>query len=147
MDFGIGEMLALVSAGFSVMQGISSYNTGKQNEKNAKIEAKQELAVGQENATRQRRIVASQLAQQSADTGASGTTGIGSPMEVYLANAKQGELQAQDQLYQGKIGAYGKKKQADIYNRQASSSLVGGIAGAVSTLGSSGIFKPKPATP
>jgi hypothetical protein len=125
-----------LSAGFSLLQGVAGFASGRQNAAYAEADAKQAQVNAQAEATRQRRIVASQQATLRADVGAQGTTFTGSPMEVYLANAKQGEIEAQDKLYAGKLKARSLRAEADIYSRGATSSLFGGFAGAAGTLGS-----------
>ena len=135
-------ILTGISAAFSVLQGLSGFAAGNQNAYNAKQEANAAEVAGQANAVRQRRIVAAQQSELKAQVGASGTEFTGSPMDVYMNNALQGEIQAQDELYQGKLRAYSKRAEAQIYKQQAGSSLFGGIAGAAGTLGS-GLIKGK----
>ena len=132
--FTIGALA--VSALMAVMQGVSSYQANKQNAAAAKAEGKQAEAAGLANAARQRQIIAAQQSQLTADVGASGTLMSGSPMEVYLANAREGEITAQDEIYKGRLTALGKYNQARIYKQQGTSALIGGIGGAASTLGS-----------
>lgn len=131
-----GLMLSAMSAAMSVVGGISSANTEKQNSLNAKADADLAVQQGASEADRQRSITRAKQAELLASTGAQGTVTTGSPMEVYLANAKQGEIEAQDKIYAGNLKARGLKAQADIYNRQATSALVGGVASGVGTLGS-----------
>lgn len=128
--------LPYVSAGFSILQGLSGFASGQQNAAYAQADAKQAMVNARAEADRQRRIVAIQQGQLRADVGAQGTTFTGSPMEVYLANAKQGELEAQDKLFEGKLKKRSLKAQANIYENQAYGSLFSGVAGAAGTLGS-----------
>lgn len=132
----LGGILTGLSAGFSVLQGLSGFAAGRQNAANANADAKQAQVNAQAEAARQRRIVAAQQSTLRAESGASGTTFSGSPMEVYLANAKAGEIEAQDKIYAGKLKARSLKAEADIYSRQATGALLGGFAGAAGTLGS-----------
>jgi hypothetical protein len=138
-DFGITEIglaLSALSAAMSVAGGIASANTEKQNSLNAEADADLAVQQGQSEADRQRAITRASQAKLVAESGAQGTTLTGSPMEVYLANAKQGEIEAQDKVYAGNLKARGLKAQAGMYNRQATSSLIGGTASGVGTLGS-----------
>lgn len=128
-------ILGGLAAAFSVIQGVSGFFAGREEAAFRKAEGKQALATGQAEATRQRRIIAAQQSQLTADVGASGTTMAGSPMEVYLANAREGELQAQDRIYAGQLTAFGKKQEAALAKRRGTSELLGGIAGAASKLG------------
>lgn len=132
----LGFIFSAASSVFSIVKGISDSNTEKQNALNQKADAASALQIGQANAERQRGIVRAQQAKLVAETGASGTTFTGSPMEVFLENAKQGELTAQDELFQGQIRARGLKIQASQSKKAASSALVGGIASGVGSLGS-----------
>src|ERR1043166_770819 len=95
----ISSVGTLLTASSSVFKGVSGYQAGSANAAQAKAEGEQALLVGQENAARQRRAVAYKQAQLKAQVGGQGTTMEGSPMEIYLENAKQGELEAQDQSY------------------------------------------------
>lgn len=133
---GLGSILSLASAGLSVIQGIAGMRSAQQNAAYAKADAQQALLQGDTEANRQRRINAAQQAELVAQTGAQGTTMTGSPMEVYLENAKQGELQAQDLKYGAQLKARSYNQQADIYNREASASLFTGIAKGAIGLGS-----------
>lgn len=136
----IATFLPLLSAGFSILQGLSGFASGQQNAEYARADAKQSMINARAEADRQRRIVAVQQAQLRADVGAQGTTFTGSPMEVYLANAKQGELEAQDKIFAGKLKKRSLSEQANIYENTAWGSLAGGVAGAAGTLGSK-LFK------
>jgi hypothetical protein len=118
------------------MQGISSYRTGKQDAADEKRMGKYNEAVGQTNAARQRQLVAAQQSQLVAESGSSGTLMTGSPMEVYLANARQGEITAQDEIAQGRLAALSNYKKAQNSKQKGTSELIGGVGGAVKTIGS-----------
>jgi hypothetical protein len=126
--------LPYVSAGFSVLSGLSGFASGQQNAAYAEADAKQSMINARAEADRQRRLVAIQQSQLRADVGAQGTTFSGSPMEVYLANAKAGEMEAQDKIYAGKLKKRSLLAQADIYRNQGYGSLFGGFAGAAGSL-------------
>jgi hypothetical protein len=130
-------MIAMaVSAAMSIVQGVSSYQANKENARDEKKMGKQAIAAGAANAARQRQILAAQLSQSDAETGASNTLKTGSPMEVYEANLKQGVIIAEDENLEAQLAALGRAKQARIYKQQATSELIGGVGKAASTLGS-----------
>jgi hypothetical protein len=134
----LGMLFSAMSGVFSVVQGISGMQTEKQNAVNNKADANLAEAQGQAEATRTRQQTKAAQSQLLADTGASGTTTTGSPMEVYLANAKQGEIQAQDKIYAGKLKGRSLRMAAGINSRQASSQLLSGIGSGAASLGSLG---------
>ena len=136
----IVAFLPYLSAGFSILQGLSGFASGQQNAAYAQADAKQAMVTARAEADRQRRIVATQQAQLRADVGAQGTTFTGSPMEVYLANAKQGELEAQDKIFAGKLKKRSLQNEANIYEDQSYGSLFSGFGNAAGTLGSK-LFK------
>lgn len=131
----IGMAFSALSGVFSVVQGISGMNTEKQNALNNKADAKLAETQGQNEATRQRNITRAQQSELLANTGASGTLATGSPMEAYLANAKQGEMEAQDKIYAGNLKSRSLKAAAKINSRQATSQLIGGLGAGAATLG------------
>ena len=132
----LAPIMMVVSAVMSAVQGISSYQTGKQDAAEEKRLGKYNEAVGQANAARQRQLVVAQQSQLQAESGASGTLMTGSPMEVYLANARQGEITAQDEITQGRLAALSNYKKAQNYKQKATSELIGGASKAASTIGS-----------
>ena len=151
MDFGISEvamLMSALSAAAGIAGSVASANTEKQSALNAEADADLAVQQGQSEADRQRGITRAKQAELLATTGAQGTITTGSPMEVYLANAKQGEMEAQDKIYAGNLKARGLKTQAGMYNRQATSQLIGGGAQAAGTLGSTllGAYGKSPST-
>jgi hypothetical protein len=134
----IGLIMTAVSAAMSVVGGIQQSQANKANAANAKADAAQAMEQGKAESQRQQRINVARQAELVAAAGASGTTMSGSPMEVYLENAKQGSLEEQDPIYGAKLRARGLNQQADIYNRQATSSLFEGFGGAVKGLAGAG---------
>lgn len=138
---------AVMMAAGKVMEGISGFTSNRQNAAYADAEAKQAMVTGEANAARQRRLVATKQSALRAQVGAQGTTMEGSPFEVYLANAKQGELEAQDKLYDAKLKQQQAKIQRDIYKKQAWGSLTSGLMGGATSLAgsySSGTLGGKP---
>jgi molybdopterin-biosynthesis enzyme MoeA-like protein len=79
-------------------------------------------------------MVALQQSKLVATAGGQGTTMEGSPMEVYLANAKQGELEAQDQAYAGLLRAHAKRLEALNAKQRGNAGLTTGLIGAVSPI-------------
>jgi len=130
-DFGmIGP---LVSGAGSLFKGIAGYQAASANATAANQEAQQALEVGQEESARTRRQVAVIQSQLRASVGHQGTTMAGSPMEVYLENAKQGEIFAQDELYKATLRARAKKIAAGQATDLARNDLTAGILGAVAS--------------
>lgn len=129
---------AAIQAVGSIMQGVASMQANRQNAAFATAEGKQAVATGDAEARRVRAQVAQQQATLRASAGAQGTTFTGSPMEVYLENAKQGEIMAQDRSYQGQLIKRSKKMEANIYKRQAGSALMGGLFGAAGAVAGGG---------
>lgn len=132
-----GLVMTAVSAAMSVVGGIQSSQAQKQNKLNAQGDAEQAMVTGQAEADRTRRINQARQAELIAQTGASGTMMTGSPMEVYLENAKQASLEEQDPIYGANLRSKSLKQQASIYGRQATNALFegfGGAAGKASTM-------------
>jgi hypothetical protein len=123
--------MAAVKAVGSIMQGVGEMQADRQNATNAIAEGHQAMATSEAEATRVRRQVAAQQGTLRAEAGAQGTTFAGSPMEVYTENAAQGELMAQDRIYQGRLVKRSKKMEANMYQRKAQGALLGGIFGAL----------------
>lgn len=121
---------AAIQAVGSIVQGIGEMQTQRQNAANATAEGKQAVVTGEAEARRVRAQVAAQQGELRAGAGAQGTTFTGSPMEVYLENAKQGEIMAQDRSYQGQLIKRTKKMEANLYIRKATGAMVGGLFGA-----------------
>ena len=134
--FAIPQTLATLGSTLSLLSGIGGMQAGNANAAIAKAEGNQALAAGRAEANRIRARNAATQSTFMAGAGAQGTTFEGSPMLAYLENAKQGELEAQDALYSGRIKASSLKMQADIYKRQGTSSLIGGLAKGLGSLGS-----------
>jgi hypothetical protein len=128
-DVGMGMFGPLLTAAGSVFKGVAGYRAGSANAAASKSEADQAILVGQENTARQRRLVAYQQSKLKAQVGSQGTTMEGSPMEVYLENAKQGELQAQDQAYVALLTAHAKKMKAAGESAKGLSELTSGFLG------------------
>lgn len=126
--------LPYITAAFSVLQGISGYRTGKENERRSKEEGKAAIVAGEADKARQQRINLAHEATFEAGLSTQGSTFQGSPMLAYLENVKQGALQAEDFNYQGQLKNYYKKVQAADYGSQATSSLFGGFGKAASQL-------------
>jgi len=122
----------------SIMQGVASMQANRQNAANAMAEGKQAVATGDAEANRVRAQVAQQQATLRAGAGAQNTTMEGSPMEVYIENAKQGEIMAQDRSYQGQLVKRSKKMEANIYKRQAGAAMLGGLFKAVGAFSGGG---------
>jgi hypothetical protein len=130
MGYAMMAMQGLKAVG-SIMQGVAEMQAQQQNALTVKAEGYQALATGEEEATRIRRQVAQQQATLRAGAGAQGTTFAGSPMEVYAANAAQGELEARTPIYKSQLVMEAKKMEAQEYRRKATGAMVGGIFGAL----------------
>lgn len=128
------QALPWISAAFSVVQGVQGMRAEKQNQAFAMMEGRQQIAGSEEEAARQRNINRMRQGQAVAAAGAQGTTFEGSPMLLFLENIKQGELEAQDLLYGGRL----KKQASDVSARaaagRAGSNLLGGFVNAGATL-------------
>lgn len=119
----LAAALPYVGMAFSAMSAISGANAASQNAADAKAESRQAIAASREEAARTRRQVEQQQARVRAQSGGDLS---GSPLEILLENAKQGELMAQDQLYAGQLTALGKKRQAALYKGQGETALLSG---------------------
>src|SRR6266540_3041113 len=108
-------VLPWISAGFSVLQGFAGFRSGQQNAAYAEVQAKNAALQGKEEAARQRRVNAYEQRKFRAELGATGTVGDVSPMLAYLENVNQGELSAEDKIYQGKLSKFGYEEQAANY--------------------------------
>lgn len=135
-------LLGAISAGFSVLGGISGMQAGRQNAAYATAEGKQDVLNSQAEANRAHRENALKLSSIRATIGAQGSTDEGSPMLAYLDSVKNASLDEQDILFSGKLKQRSKKYEADIYRRGASMSLLGGFADATRSLGSTLLKNP-----
>lgn len=139
-DFGaisgptIAAISAAISAASAVAGGVTSYMSGQANAAIAKSEAEQRMAAARQAAARQDRINAQRQAALVAQVAGQGTTMEGSPMEVYLANAKQGKLESKSILYGGQLAAGSKNFEADLASMQGTGALIGGSLKGVSEL-------------
>ena len=129
----IAAIAASVSAVSAVATGVTSYMSGQANAAMAKSEAEQALAVGQQEAARTRRLVAHRQAAFLAQ--AEDTNINDSPMQVYLANAKQGELEAQDKIYAARLRAGSKIFEGDLASMKGTGGLISGSLKGVSEVG------------
>ena len=145
----IGVMMAAISAAMSVASGISQSQAAKQQSLNAEAAAEQEQITGQAESARIARINQAKQAELRANAGAQGTSFSGSPMEVYLENAKQAALEEADPLYGAATRSNALKQSASLYNRSATTKLVSGIGEGVGALGSltSTLVKPTATAP
>ena len=129
--------LPFISAGASLLGGVSALTTARGQAAAATQEGRQAMAVATEEAARSRYQSRFQLGAIRAEAGAQGTTFEGSPMASYLESAKQAELQAQDILYGGTLRKQQAGYQAQLYRRQGMFGLLSGVTGAAGSLGSS----------
>lgn len=111
----------------SIMKGVAEMQASRQNAAFATAEGKQAVATGNAEADRVRRQVAATQGTLRASAGAQNTTFEGSPMDVYINNALEGEVMAQDKSYEGKLIQRTKKMQANLYKRQAGAAMLGGL--------------------
>jgi hypothetical protein len=139
--------LPFIGAGASLLRGVSALTTGQGQAAAATQEGRQAMRVATEEAGRSRYQSRFQLGAIRAQAGAQGTTFEGSPMASYLESAKQAELQAQDILYGGQLKKQQAGFQAQLYRRQGIFGLLGGVAGAAGSLGSTLIPKGGAPTP
>lgn len=123
----VGAVMAAISAAMAVAGSVASSNAQQTQANYAKADAEQAMLTGQAESQRQARINQAKQAELIAGAGAQGTTMAGSPMEVYLENAKQGALEEADPLYGATLKNRSLRNQASIYNRQATNSLYTGI--------------------
>lgn len=122
--------LSILGTAFSVLQSISQSRSEAYNAEVAKVEGKQAMVNAEADADRQRRLNAVQQSEAIATAGAQGTKLEGSPMLAFLENATQGELKAQDLLFQGQLRKSAKDVESDILKRQSQNTLGFGILGA-----------------
>lgn len=134
--------MAIIAAVSNIFQGIAGYQANRQNAAYAEAEAKQAKLTAAAEAARTRRQVAAQQGEFVAGVGAQGTTFEGSPMEAYINNAIQGELMAQDKIYEGKLKERAFKMQRDMYKRQAFYSLFSAVTGAQQGGSMGNMFQP-----
>ncbi len=133
----------------TVGSAYSQYQSAKYNEKASKQEAANDILVGRQQADMQReqgkRLAASELA-------AAGKSGVaptsGSPMAVFMQNARDSELRALDEEWSGKVKATQARNAAHLYSNQANSAIFTGAVGVGSTLGTlyQGMKKPASVT-
>ena len=118
--------MAIMAVG-SIMKGVAEMQANRQNAAFANAEGKQALVTGEAEAARVRKQVAATQGTLMASAGAQGTTLEGSPIDVYIDNALQGEMMAQDKIYEGKLIKRSKSYQANLYKRQAGAAMLGGL--------------------
>src|SRR4029077_8099543 len=130
MSDDVGMLGPVVSGAGSLFRGLAGYRAGSANATGCNQEAQQAIEAGQEKSARVRRLVAYQQSTLKATVGGQGTTMAGSPMEVLLENAKQGELLAQDETYKALLQARVKKIAAAQATATGRNDLTAGILGA-----------------
>lgn len=106
-------------------KGVGGFVAAGRNADAAKAEGRQAVMASQEEAARVRRQVAQQQARVRAQSGGDLS---GSSLEIFLENAKQGELMAQDRLYAGRLTEFAKKRQAANYKSEGLFGLAGSAA-------------------
>jgi hypothetical protein len=123
-----------VSAGAQVLGGIAG--ASQANQQAAAYESAADAATKQaKNAAAQERDKYNRLAaSQRAQYGASGVdVNVGSPLDALADTDAEGEVSAMQLLYSGELEAWNQRQKAAAAKSQASSSLLGGILGGVST--------------
>jgi len=120
----------------SILKGVGEMQANKQNALNAKAEGESAMKSAEAEQSRQHTINQAKLGEMRADAGAQGSTFEGSPMLAYLDSVKNAALGEQDILYRGQVAKFGKKMEAGMYSRQASSALFSGIMGGASSAAS-----------
>jgi len=138
-------MSGAAGVGASVLGGIQTQKTAEANAKLKLLEAAQSrrAALVDENASR--RETESLLAQQTAAFAAGGVQLTGTPIEVGVAQATEGEKEAQGIRFEGELAATVAEFEADLLEAQGASAkkagIVGGalsLAGSVATVGLGG---------
>lgn len=145
-DFGIGEALlaasTAASAGGAIVGAMGQSQAGaeqaqalttnaaiqRQNARIAMTQARSQAAIDKQQ---------SEIAQGNvaAAFGSAGVTATeGSPLDVMKAQAAQGELTQQLDIYKGVVSAQSALDQSKLYGIEASSALAGGQTAATGTL-------------
>jgi hypothetical protein len=145
-DAGIGETLLAASAATTAVGAVVGAAGQAQAGQQAAQAYTQQQAIAQENAQiamaqaqgqaaidRQQTLIAE--GRVAAAYGTAGmTVGEGSPLDVMRAQAAQGELTRELDLYKGTVAATSAEQQAQIYGLESQSALTGGQYAAGGTL-------------
>ncbi len=131
---------SLVSAGGSVLGGISANKAGKYEAEQLKRAAAEERASGYREAQEKRREAAYVASTQRAKAAASGSSIAGSPtiVDIMGDTAQRGEYLAQVEAYGGESRARGRLDQAKAARFKGKSALAGSILDGISEVAMGG---------
>ena len=124
----------VLSATMSIIQGVQAREAGEANAEALEQRGQTNLAIGQENARRQRLVA--QLTQESSIASAGGAGGgLGGSIADELAfQAQQDELKALDLIFQSQVSQGDVQLQSAIALQQGNQAFVGGLGSATSTI-------------
>jgi hypothetical protein len=104
---GAGTLGTVLSVGGTLLTGAMGFMGAMQESKNAKQQAKMEIAQSRENARRQRLENDALRGEQITRMGGSGVELLGSPMDFIVDDVGKGELTARDIEQRGRANASG----------------------------------------
>lgn len=129
-----GTILQGISAGSSLLQGVSGMQAGEANAAYLSDASKQALRAGAANKSIAEQRHRAQLGEFKAQMGAQGTTMSGSPMLVYLDSVKNAAIDAVNEYYTGAVQAGSHRAQSKISKMGGYADLFKGVVGAGSSL-------------
>jgi len=137
--FSVGQGLAGAGMGLSAISSIAGGNqAAAADSANAQIEkqkAQAALATSEAQATQVQQQTNQKMGEIAADYGASGVEMKGSPLNVMMSNAIQGQLSKQLTLYQGSVNANYDQNQAQLdQNKAAQDQSSGWLKGGTTLL-------------
>lgn len=140
----IGLIGTIISAAGSIVSGAQAQAQANAQARAYEQQAQADSQAAGYEAQRERRQQELRLANARAQVGASGVAMSGSPTEVLVANAREGELDIQAIRYGSQIRQNNLRTQADISRMQGKSAMAAGIinAGAGFASGLSNLYDP-----
>lgn len=131
----VGAIGSAVIGGIGALQEGAAANAAAQyNAQQYETAAKTVEEQGHAEANKARRENRRLLGQMRAQYGASGITLEGSPLDVLEDTAAEGELEAQQKIYSGRVQAVEYRNKASLSRMQGESAKKAGYIGAVGKL-------------
>lgn len=129
-------MQAALAAGGQLIQGIAGLQAGKYNDKVAKINQRDTLNTGAENAVRIRRAGRMLMGRQIGAQAESGfEVGTGTALDSLFESQVNIELEAMDMMRQSVARGVAFSNEGDLARHQGKLALIQGIVGAAAEVG------------
>ncbi len=147
MCIGLAELGIAISVAGSIASGVQQQQMANAQARAYEQQAQADAQASAYEAQRERRKQELVAANARAQVGASGVAMAGSPSEVLMANAREGELDLQAIRYGSQLRQNNLRTQADISRYSGRQAMAGGIINAGSSFvsGLSNLYDPNKA--